>query len=142
MLELLYCEYISQLVRFEVLTAVIMKRTVFWNVTPYSLEKVYQRSGGTYCVHLQGWVIGQGSKQRGHRAYRLAFSVLKMESVHSSETLVNFFNTTPHYIPEDSATIHFLTCLRIYLLFWGSSVGNILLYEMWISLRCILFNIS
>jgi hypothetical protein len=69
MLELLHCEYISQLVRFEVLTAVIMKDTVFWNVTPCSLVEVYQRSGGAYCVPLQGWIISQESKQQGDRAY-------------------------------------------------------------------------
>jgi hypothetical protein len=53
MLELLYSQYISQLARFEVLAAMTMKSTVFWNVTPCSLVEVYQRSGGTYCIHLR-----------------------------------------------------------------------------------------
>jgi hypothetical protein len=30
------------------------------------------------------------------------FSTLKMEAVRSSETSVNFYQTTRHYIPEDS----------------------------------------
>jgi hypothetical protein len=33
--------------------------------------------------------------------------MLKMEAVHSSETLVNFYQTAWHLIPEDS-TLHYL----------------------------------
>jgi hypothetical protein len=41
-------------VRFEVLSAVTMKRTIFWDVTLCSPVDVHQRFGGTYCLHLQG----------------------------------------------------------------------------------------
>lgn len=39
---------------FEVLTAVIVKNTTFWDATLSSLTEVYWRFGGTYCNHLQG----------------------------------------------------------------------------------------
>jgi hypothetical protein len=48
---------------FGVITAVIMRNTIFWDVMPYRLVEAYQ---------------------------------------HSSETLVKFYHTTQHYIPEDS----------------------------------------
>jgi hypothetical protein len=41
-------------VRFEVLTAVVMKSSIFWDVTPCSLLKVNQRFGGRCRHHLQG----------------------------------------------------------------------------------------
>jgi hypothetical protein len=37
------------LVRFQVLTAVSMKMTVFWDVAPCSLVEVYLRFRGAYC---------------------------------------------------------------------------------------------
>jgi hypothetical protein len=41
-------------VGFEVLTAVVMKRTIFWDITPCSPLKVNQRLGRTCRLHLQG----------------------------------------------------------------------------------------
>jgi hypothetical protein len=38
----------------ELLTAVIMKNTILWNVTPYSLVEVQWHLGATYCFNLQG----------------------------------------------------------------------------------------
>jgi hypothetical protein len=38
-------------VRFQGLTAPIMKMTVFWDVAPCSLVKVYRRFRGSCCVH-------------------------------------------------------------------------------------------
>jgi hypothetical protein len=41
--------YATQIsVFFEVLTAVIMKAIVFWDITPCSLVEVHRRFGGTY----------------------------------------------------------------------------------------------
>jgi hypothetical protein len=41
-------------VRFQVLTAASMKKTVFWVVAPYSLVEVYLRFSGACCLHYQG----------------------------------------------------------------------------------------
>jgi hypothetical protein len=38
--------------RFEVLTAVVMKSSVFWDITPCNPVKVNRRSGGT-CLALR-----------------------------------------------------------------------------------------
>jgi hypothetical protein len=54
---------------FEVLMAMVVKVTVFRDVTPRSLIDIYQRFGGT-CLHLQ---------------------TLKMEAASSSETSVPIY---------------------------------------------------
>jgi hypothetical protein len=41
------------LVRFEVFTAVTMKKAVFWDVAPCR-SGVNRRFGGTYRLHIQG----------------------------------------------------------------------------------------
>jgi hypothetical protein len=41
-------------VGFEVLTAVVMKRTVFWDITTCNPLKVNRRFGGTYRLYVQG----------------------------------------------------------------------------------------
>jgi hypothetical protein len=41
-------------VGFEVLTAVVMKSTVFWDITPCSTLKANRRCGVIYRLHLQG----------------------------------------------------------------------------------------
>jgi hypothetical protein len=41
-------------VGFEDLTAVVMKSTIFWDITPCSPLSVNWRFGGTYRLHLQG----------------------------------------------------------------------------------------
>jgi hypothetical protein len=62
-------------VGFEVLTAVSSKMAVFWVVAPCSLVEVYQR---------------------------FIIRALIMEATRTSETLVNFYQTTQRYNPEDS----------------------------------------
>jgi hypothetical protein len=48
------CRKKKLLVRLQVLTASIMKMTVFWDVAPCCLVKVYRRFRGAYCLHHQG----------------------------------------------------------------------------------------
>jgi hypothetical protein len=62
---------------FEVLTAVVMKSTVFWDITPCSPLKVNRHFGGAYRLHLKGRTISQaryqrkaGDKQRNQRENR------------------------------------------------------------------------
>jgi hypothetical protein len=38
---------------FEVLTAVVMKGSIFWDITPCSSLKVNRHFGRTYRLHLQ-----------------------------------------------------------------------------------------
>jgi hypothetical protein len=51
------------LVGFEVLTAVVMKNTIFMDITPCSPLKVNRRFGGTYRLHLQGRRISRARNQ-------------------------------------------------------------------------------
>jgi hypothetical protein len=44
----------NQLLLVTVLTAVVTKATIFWDITPCSPLKVNRRFGGTYRLHLQG----------------------------------------------------------------------------------------
>jgi hypothetical protein len=41
-------------VGFQVLTAVAMKISVFWDITPCSTWKVSQLLGGAFCLHPLG----------------------------------------------------------------------------------------
>jgi hypothetical protein len=58
--------------------------SVFWVVVPCSLVEIYYRFRGPCCLHHQGLLIA-----------------LMMEAARSSETLVNFYQTTRRYNPED-----------------------------------------
>jgi hypothetical protein len=51
------------LLRFEVLTAVNMKITVFWDVIPCRLVNIYKYFGGTCCLHLQERRIRRADEQ-------------------------------------------------------------------------------
>jgi hypothetical protein len=58
----------------------VSKMAVFWIVVPCSVVEVYQRFRGPCCLHHQ----------------------LMMEAAKTSETLVNFYQTTRHCNLEDS----------------------------------------
>jgi hypothetical protein len=49
----------KNVVGFEVLTPVVMKNSIFWDITPCSLLKVNRLFGGIYRHHLQGRRISQ-----------------------------------------------------------------------------------
>jgi hypothetical protein len=101
---------------FEALTAVVMKSTIFWDITPCSPLSVNRRFGGTYRLHLQGRRNQHESRWRPgetgiavvtcHLLSRwflsqLMFSTLKMEAICSTETSVDTKRTTWRYIPAD-----------------------------------------
>jgi hypothetical protein len=52
-------------VGFEVLTAVVMKSSNFWDITPCSPLKVNRRFGGTCLLHVQGQRIRQARSMKG-----------------------------------------------------------------------------
>jgi hypothetical protein len=49
----------SVLSGYEVLTAVIMDSTIFWDITPFSSMNVNRSFGGTCRLHLEGRKINQ-----------------------------------------------------------------------------------
>jgi hypothetical protein len=59
---------------------------VFWVVAPCSMVEVYRRFRGSCCLHHQGDDV----------------SYLMMEAASTSETSVNFYQTTRRNNPEDS----------------------------------------
>jgi hypothetical protein len=48
----------------EILTAVVMKSSIFWDITPCSPLKVNWRFGGTCRLHLQGQRISKARNKR------------------------------------------------------------------------------
>jgi hypothetical protein len=70
---------------FEVLTAVVLKSTIFWDITLSALTLV---SCSVY------------------------FSTLKMAAICSSETLVDSQRTARRYIPEDSTVLKYMLTSR------------------------------
>jgi hypothetical protein len=74
-------KYSKRTVRFEVLKAASMKMTVSWEVALCSLVEVYRRFRGACRLHHHGLI---------------------MVSANTSETSVNFYQTTWPNIPEDS----------------------------------------
>jgi hypothetical protein len=97
-------------VGFEVLTAVVMKNTIFWDITPCSPLSV-NRFGGIYRLHLPCRRIRRARLQsesswKAELCFTLVScsaysSTLKIEAICSSET-VDTQRTTRCYIPEDS----------------------------------------
>jgi hypothetical protein len=47
----------------------LLKRTVFWNVTPCSPVKIQRRLGGTYCFHVQYRIMSHASKDMGSKRF-------------------------------------------------------------------------
>jgi hypothetical protein len=74
-----------------------------WDVTLCNLVEVYQHFRGIYCLHLQCLLAG-------------LFFDLNIVTVHSSETLVNFYQTTQcqiHRILLCSEIVFLGLCKRI-----------------------------
>jgi hypothetical protein len=89
-------------VGFEVLTAVVMKISIFWDITPCTPLKVNRRFGGTNCLHLQGRRINQVRNPREAGSKK---SNLYLENLSFYMKL----RTTRSYTPEDG-TLHNHRC--------------------------------
>jgi hypothetical protein len=93
---LLYCiippvlqlTHVWMSVEFEILKSIIGKNSVLWNVTSFSLVKFYRPCG----KNIDGRFGGPKSKPSNRTNSKSA------EAVHSSETSVNFYLTTRHYV--------------------------------------------
>jgi hypothetical protein len=88
----------------KVLTAVVIKSSIFRDIIPCSPLKINQRFGGTCRFNLQYRRISQARNQHEvgskHRWF-LAWVTLQMKATCSSETSIVFQCTTWRYIPED-----------------------------------------
>jgi hypothetical protein len=80
----------------------IMTGAISCNVTPCSVVQVYQHFWGTYCPHHQGQRVSQASSKLSNFACSAYSFTLKMETVSSSETLLNLYQTTWCHIPDDT----------------------------------------
>jgi hypothetical protein len=52
------------LIGVEILTAVTMKNTIFWDGTMCSPVQVHQHFGGMYCLHFKARRVSQISNQQ------------------------------------------------------------------------------
>jgi hypothetical protein len=84
-------------VKFEVLTAVVMKSSIFWDISPCSPLKIYRRFGGAElfatCFILVPFLADSFT--------------LKMEATCFSEKSVYFQRTKRRYIPCYYLIAHF-----------------------------------
>jgi hypothetical protein len=103
---------------FEVLTAVVMKSSVFWDITPCNPLSVNRRFGGTYRLHLQGRRISQASSAcHLLSSWFLAWLILRpwrWRRHAPPKRQLDFQLSTWRYIPEDR-TVHISCIFLIHL---------------------------
>jgi hypothetical protein len=89
-------------VRFEVLTLMVMKSSVLWDISPCRPLKINRSFGGTFRLHLQCRRISQAKLATCLMLVCcLSYpSIQKMEAACSFETSLDIQRTTRHYIPE------------------------------------------
>jgi hypothetical protein len=83
---------------FEVLKPVVMKSSIFWDITPFNPFKVNRRFGGIRRLHRQGrrW---QAEPLAFTPVYCFAYSsTLRMEATYSFETSLDFQRITHKHI--------------------------------------------
>jgi hypothetical protein len=74
------------------------------NIELFSLMEVYRRFEGKCCVYFQvRTMIPVVLNEIPCNMVEFQIRSLKMEAPHSSKTPVNFYQTSRHYIPEDSS---------------------------------------
>jgi hypothetical protein len=96
-------------VGFEIFTVVVLKSSVFRDTMLCIMLKVNWRFRGICHLHLAGRRI---SRARNQRESGWQTATLKMEAVCSSETSVDFQQTTRRYILEDR-TLHMQYCFSL-----------------------------
>jgi hypothetical protein len=98
---------------FEILTGVVIKTTIFWDIVLCCWLKFEERFGRIFLLSLQSRIsrvkYQRESSLQPVLLWYLArlFSKLRIETICSSETSVGFLGTTRHYIPKDG-TLHIL----------------------------------
>jgi hypothetical protein len=97
----------------EILTAVVMKSSIFSDITLCSPLRVNWCIGATRRLHLQGQRISQARNQReadrmlcaSSWSFSLSSLIMK-DATYSPKTSVGFQWTTQHYTPQER-TLHF-----------------------------------
>jgi hypothetical protein len=88
-----------ELVGAEVLTVMVMKISIFWDITPCSPLKVNRLFGGTGLLHLKGRRISQARNQ--HDAGSRLFFDPEDGSNMFIRNVSHFKRTTRCYMTED-----------------------------------------
>jgi hypothetical protein len=124
------------LVGFEVLTVVVMKSSIFWDIMLCSWLKVNRHFRGTYRLHLQGQRISWVRNQHLLSCWFLARLIIRLWRWRRcfSETSVKFQQTTRCYNPEDS-TLQQIPCWKWEKLSMLHSLFIILPYFIQICIR-------
>jgi hypothetical protein len=105
-----------------------LKITVFWDVVLCNLEEIYQRLGGTYCLHLQGKRVGSSHPTEDQYARFGALMAVKAmitllhSEVRSSKFILNIDNflpdhrRSPHFYPDDRGNkfLQILVTIRLH----------------------------
>jgi hypothetical protein len=120
--------------------AVSTKMAVFWVVAPFSLVEVYHSTRSRpYSPLVRSrflpWLTDSYISNRFHSLGLLI--ALMMEAARTSETLVNFYQTSRRYNPEDShllstilhgtttqKTAIFIGMMKSRNISWSGHVGN------------------
>jgi hypothetical protein len=94
------------IVGFEILTALVMKRSVIWNIMPCSLLKVNWCFKGICWLRLQGQWNSRALLATCllHTCCLAYYLTLKMVACYS-EKLGDFQQTTRHFIPEHTVLL-------------------------------------
>jgi hypothetical protein len=82
----------------------VKRTTFFWDITPCSPLKVNRCFGGTHSLYHHSRRISRASLLLAFMLVScLAYSLtLKVETIRSSETSIDFQRTERRYIPDDS----------------------------------------
>jgi hypothetical protein len=78
----------NKCLRFEVLTALIMKGSVFWDITPCSPLEANKRFGETWCLHLRDRRVFQASNMT------CGINLLPAEAIPPLNNILIFYNMT------------------------------------------------
>jgi hypothetical protein len=110
-----YCTNVTvqnhiEFVGSEVLTALVMKSSIFWDIKPCSPLKCKRYFGVIYPLYLLGQSISQGRYQYEpiseeiFAGFLLGLFLYRKKATCSSETSVGFQLTTLRYIPQDKSS--------------------------------------
>jgi hypothetical protein len=98
---------IVRTVGFEILAAVVIKSSIFWDITPCSLLKANRSFRGLCRHHIQSLRIGQARNQSeagSKQSLRLTFR--------SPKRKCNEFSIQRFLMFQDAHFMHYLQCLR------------------------------